>query len=83
MNAYVKAVRAQETHHWTWNLVPLLIVTVALSGLFLPQGHADADAAAVQAARAEAASPADVMVPSPQPGQGEPEIRVADLPQSY
>lgn len=82
MNAYVKAVRAQETHHWTWNLVPLLIVTVALSGLFLPQGQADADAA-VQAARAEAASPADVMVPSPQPGQGEPEIRVADLPQSY
>lgn len=83
MYEYAKAIRAQEKHDWTWNLVPLLVVTVALTGFFLPQGDADTHAAAAQAASAEAPSPAFVMVPSPQPGQGEPEIRVADLPQSY
>lgn len=83
MYEVARNLRAQEPHSWTWNLVPLLIVTVALTGLFLPQGHADADAASVQAASAEAPSPAYVMVAAPQPGQGEPEIRVADLPQSY
>jgi len=78
-----KALRQQETHAWTWNLVPLLIVTVALSGLLLPSGSHDADAAAAEPTSAEAPSPAYVLAPSPQPGMGEPELRAEDLPQSY
>lgn len=86
MYEVARNLRAQEPHSWTWNLVPLLIVTVALTGLFLPQSDADADtlaAAAAQAPSQEAPSLVFALVPSPQPGEGEPEIRVADLPQSY
>jgi hypothetical protein len=78
-----KAIRQQETHSWTWNLVPLLIVTVALSGLLLPSGQADPDAAAAEAPSVEAPSPMYVITPSPQPGIGEPELTAEDLPQSY
>lgn len=83
MYEVAKTLRAQEPHSWTWNLVPLLIVTVALTGLFLPQGQADADAVTAPAASQEAPSPVFLLVPSPQPGMGEPELRAEDLPQSY
>ena len=78
-----KTLRQQETHSWTWNLVPLLIVMVALSGILLPHGNAKADAAAAEPTSLEAPSPVFLLVPSPQPGVGEPELRAEDLPQSY
>lgn len=88
MYAHRNTLMAQETYSWKWNLMPLLIVTVALSGLFLPHGNADTDADAAAAAAAEPTSveaPPVTMAlqPSPQPGFGEPELRAEDLPQSY
>jgi hypothetical protein len=83
MYEIARTLRAQETHSWTWNLVPLLIVAVALTGLLIPQGDADPEAAATEPARAEAPGPFALLVPSPQPGMGEPELVPAELPQSY
>lgn len=83
MYEHAKTLRAQEPHAWTWNLVPLLIVTVALTGFFLPHGNADVDAVAAQPMGLEASAMAMLLVPSPQPGMGEPELRAEDLPQSY
>jgi hypothetical protein len=73
-----------DSASWTWHVIPLLIVAAALSVVFMPQGHAPAEAAALgMDADVEATRITQLLVPSPQPGESEPELVVADLPQSY
>jgi len=82
MYEYAKTLRAQEKCSWTWYLVPVAVVTVAMGGILLPRGPVDVDAFAVASASVEVMG-AMPLTPSPQPGIGEPELRAEDLPQSY
>lgn len=81
MTSHLESVTMSHDASWTWNLMPLLAAALALGIVFFPQGHLPADEAA--AAHSEAATVAMLLVPSAQPGLGEPELVVADLPQSY
>lgn len=81
MTSHLESVTMSHNTSWTWNVMPLLAAALALGIVFFPQGNLPADDAA--ALQGEAATVAMLLVPSAQPGLGEPELVVADLPQSY
>lgn len=78
---HLESVTMANEGDWTWNLAALLVLLAVMSALLLPAGRAGAEAVAAEPT--EAAPVAHAIVPSPQPGEGEPELVVADLPQSY
>lgn len=90
MTSHLESVTMSDNTAWTWNVLPLLAVVLALGVVFFPQGNLPGSAAEAAAAQAmhnkaddEALPLASLLVPSPQPGLGEPELRAEDLPQSY